>query len=399
MIKGANRLGEISKYSIIVCILILIFSVMNVFNSALFGQYSANRTYVYYSIGAIMIAELVYLALSSLRYFRVNWFTIIITSLFAYIFALDYLKGINTWTMLVHCGTLALWLCTFKFVDKTCSKRGETIKLYRLLINGLFYLFAVLSIIAQRDIADIRGQNVAVVNLSYYCLACFPITLLDSDKKHSVFNVAVAIATSIYSLKRGAIVTVVFMLLTYYYVDGKINKKTISTWAKVIMAGVIIIIALLVVDYYSGGILSARFTRTSLLDGSGRSRNIASAITRFNQRNFGERLFGTGSGTSTLTIGITLHNDFLEFLYCFGYVGLVFYLSFIIALLRRLKLFMKSMESYSSVFAMIIAFTMGLCLFEGALLNFAFLYAIIQISVIERLYIIGKQNNGVLNDS
>ena len=394
MIIRGEKANRKSKYSVIVCILIALFSIFNVYNSALFGQYTANRTYVYYTIGVIIAAELVYLIFTSKGRLTVNWVTSTLFVILSYILILNYFKGISAWTILVHCGTLFLWICSFKFVNRSCSTGYGNISSYLMLVNGLFYLFAILSIIAQKNIAEIKGQNVAVVNLSYYCLACFPITMLDSNKSKRIFNVVIAISTSIYSLKRGAIITVVLMLIFYYYVDGKINKKAFSSWIKVAMAGGLIIIAVLIVDYYSGGFLLARFTRTSLLDGSGRSKIISSALYQFSNRGIGERLFGTGSGTSTSTIGITLHNDFWEFLYCFGYIGLIMYLGFAVSFIVRLRLYIKNHKMFSNIFAMIIAFIIGLSLFEGVLLNFAFLYVVIQTAVIDCMYVSGIQYNG-----
>lgn len=381
---------NISRYSIIVCVLIALFSIFNVYNSALFGRYSANRTYVYYIIGAIVATELIYLIFNSFRYLRIDWFTTILSLLLVYILILDYFRGISSWTIIVHCGTLLLWIITYKYIDKTAMKKPETINVFRLLIVALFYLFSLLSVFAQRDIADIRGQSVAVVNLSYYSLACLPLAMLGNSKKMNIVHVIVAVGTSIYSLKRGAIVTIVLMLLFYFYIDGKTNRKTISALTKVIMVGVIIVLAMLVVDYYSGGFLSARFTRTSLLDGSGRARMISSALDHFRNRSFSQKLFGTGSGTSSSTIGITLHNDYLEFMYCFGYLGLLIYVIFVLSIFRKLSHLVIKGKTYASAFAMICSFILGLSLFEGVVLNFAFLYIVIQIAIIEKMLYFDK---------
>lgn len=388
---------RITVYGIITFVIIAIFSFFNVYYSALFGKYTANRTNVYYLIAVIICVEMLFVFLSSFRYVTLNWFSTTLAVLMVYIFCVDYIMHINLWTIIVHCGTLFLWIATYRFIEKSLHRFPDTYKYYYCFMLLFFYGFALLSIFAQRDIADLRGQGVAVVNLSYYCLACLPLLLLGKNKRIVFLHIITSLLISMFSFKRGAIITAIFMLLAYYYVDGKIKRKTISTWAKVLMVSVLVIIFLMTVDYYSGGILSSRFTKVSLLDGSGRSRIVKNALDLISQRGFFYRLIGTGSGTSSMNVGITLHNDYLEFLFCFGYVGLIIYIFIIIQYIVRIIKLIKIQSEYAVIMSVLFAFIIGLSLFEGVLFNFAFLYVVIEIAIIEHL-ISHKKNDGEVSD-
>ena len=69
--------------------------------------------------------------------------------------------------------------------------------------------------------------------------------------------------------------------------------------------------------------------------GNGRTELASRALYSFFSSNVGDMIFGHGQGTVTRLLGMGAHNDFIEVLYEYGFIGFFLYLLFWISLIKR----------------------------------------------------------------
>ena len=129
----------------------------------------------------------------------------------------------------------------------------------------------------------------------------------------------------------------------------------------------------------TGGFLAERFSWESLTDGSSRSDKYAAAIDAISQRNFLQFMVGIGSGPRP-----GVHNEILEFLYTFGFVGLCTYAAMFVSMLRRLWFLYKEKSRYAAVYGMIFVFIFMVGLYSGVCFTHSTFYIMLTLGIVER---------------
>ena len=128
------------------------------------------------------------------------------------------------------------------------------------------------------------------------------------------------------SLKRGAIIALGLGLIF----TSNIRSFIVSSFS---IKGLFAILVVLVLIFCGSGsdlldILTSRFETKSLADGSGRSTNYLFLINSLKFFGVKDWIFGKGIGSTVLLLGTGAHNEFLEFLYSYGLLGLGWLLIF-----------------------------------------------------------------------
>ena len=63
--------------------------------------------------------------------------------------------------------------------------------------------------------------------------------------------------------------------------------------------------------------------------------------------------FGTGGDSTLKILGVNAHNEWLEFMFCYGIVGVILYLSFILSLVFRYYTLLREGSQYASHWGML----------------------------------------------
>jgi hypothetical protein len=161
-------------------------------------------------------------------------------------------------------------------------------------------------------------------NYAYLFISLIPAIVLASHKKYLPWILwLIVIAFSLYSFKRGAILTSGICFLYYLYaVAGTKSKKGLRyTWlAVIVFVGVYFVIDYLMAnsEYFW-----VRLEVTQEGSSSHRDELYLAAWQVFINSEPVNMLFGHGANSTASLIGNGAHNDWLEILVCFGLIGII----------------------------------------------------------------------------
>lgn len=301
----------------------------------------------------------------------------------------DIITGSSFWNMAVRTGLIALWfLISFfaaKYVDS--EKKYNTILFFEFVIFIFTLYFAFVAYNNYRNYAD--GKSTNVLNVSYNVLVLLPFMMQLKNKLLRTGAVLVGSFFVILSMKRGAIIALVAMLLAYFIAtqcmssNYKEKKKAIKN---LILITSFMIIILCVVDRYTGGYLSSRFSKSSLMDGSNRSVLYSMAIQDISHRSFFDFVIGKGSTSVLKIIGSGVHCEPLEFLFSYGLIGLLLYLYFLYRGLRRCVWLIKNKSKFAPYYAMLIAYIIVVGLVGTALFSHSCFHMMLLLGICGKYY-------------
>lgn len=165
-------------------------------------------------------------------------------------------------------------------------------------------------------------------NAIYCIITVVPLILLLKRKWFTLLLLILAFVSTIFSSKRGATIIMILALIPVSRsVFSKMSSKTWRSVFVVLMVVAISYLSLFISNSYLGGVLMDRFADVEESGGSGRMDLWELTIDAFNNSNISNQLFGHGyRAVSYLADATGAHNDFLEILYDYGVIGLVFYL-------------------------------------------------------------------------
>ena len=244
----------------------------------------------------------------------------------------DLLVGANFWGIATHIGLLVLFYLIYYFGGHYINSEQR----YRLILALEFALWCVTlwyAVSAFLNYREYRGDDADVVlNMSYSMLVFIPILLQLKNRFLRSVSVAISVIYIVVSLKRGAIIAMVAMLLVRHFVSERRKNKSFfqintKNALRLFLTVLALVIVIVVVNNIMGGALSKRFSWDELLDGSNRSILYTAAWNDVKERSLISFLIGKGSGSSLRIIGSGVHNEVLEFLFSYGLIGLVLYLA------------------------------------------------------------------------
>ncbi|MBQ4438533.1 hypothetical protein II898_06615 [bacterium] len=256
-------------------------------------------------------------------------------------------NNVSTWILLIQLNMAVLWCLSYIFFNRLRSKESKYKSSIEIFSYLLWLFYAVVTLYYFLDMM-IRLDRIPVLNVAYYEMALLPWVLINSSGKNKKWLYLISMAVAMLSMKRGAIIAMALMILADSYVTAKrINsyKTFFRITAIIFVFGVIIAVA----DNLSGGFLSQRFSSEELADGSGRADQFSIVWEDIKTRDLFELMLGSGSEKSLQLLGTGIHNDWLNFLFCYGLIGLLMYAGLIIGFIQKsiLVLKMKSDLAYS----------------------------------------------------
>ena len=200
----------------------------------------------------------------------------------------------------------------------------------------------------------VRLNRIPVLNVVYYGVSLIPWVMISINPKYKKAIFIIGMALVLLSMKRGAIIALPIMLLADSFVEGRI-KGSYKGLIKVISYIVVFAIAIIITDKLSNGFISVRFSAEKLADGSGRSEQYSTIISLIKNRGVMRFFFGGGCEEPIKILGTGIHNEWLNFLFCYGLIGAILYAKLVIGFIKKSFSTLKTIPSLASACFMMTA--------------------------------------------
>lgn len=337
----------------VILLSMIAYVILDLKNSALVGNSNSNRTSVYAMIGVLLLISGIRNFFRKQRYFTHTEIALLL--IVAWIIVSNIFMLNLQWTAYIHMGLSLLWYLLYNYF---CNYEGiglrdqKITRIYFVLILCIYVVALLSSSIQMRGESE---RDDVVLNTAYYVLIFLPVVLTFKNKFFKVFATAIIAFCIFWTFKRGAIVAFFAMLLCYYYTQKRLGAVR-SGLFKFLVISVILLVFMGIVDRYSGGIISERFSWDSLQDGSGRNDLYASATTYLRSCDFLTILVGKGAGATARILGGSAHNEWLEFIICYGAIGALLYFNLLATILGRYLYFLKHKMPNASAVGMLLTY-------------------------------------------
>lgn len=172
----------------------------------------------------------------------------------------------------------------------------------------------------------------------YTFLYLLPFFLVSTKLTVKITGIIFVLLITAFSMKRGGAIALSLGLYLYYLVDIHCKRKVIKPKV-VINAFCVICVLYLIVSIFMQEYFDNIIQRMNLIaddEGSGRLEIFSLTWKMIINSDFVSLVFGHGwnAVVSKHEMGLSAHNDFLEIIYDFGIIGLVFYIMFVISMFK-----------------------------------------------------------------
>lgn len=361
----------------ILTLILFIYSFADLQSSSVTGNAGTNRSTVYISLIGLVFFLLSYIFIKTKMNITINKIQLSILLITIWIFFVGIIRGSNLWTLFLHMGLSFLWFLSYTFFEYLAKKGKITYNSIAKIFYILFIFYVISLIYYFIDLYILKGR-IPVSNLIYNILVLFPWLINSKSKLISKSSIILVIISVFLSMKRSALIVLPMILLIHIIGKGIVSRKNISYFFKIFGLFLGFIILFFITDYLSDGFLSSRFTAEALSSGSGRDVIYSKAIDNIKNRNFFDLLIGFGSGSSIAFIGTGVHNEWLEFGFSFGVIGVLLYLNLIISLIICITSTRKLLPEYYYlclglvVYILVIGFLGGIYFMHATFYLFGF---------------------------
>jgi len=287
------------------------------------------------------------------------------------------------WNTAIHFGLSCLWILIYHFFSYYLRRYPEAIAQVRFNIGVMFcfYVFSAVyaMVFIHAHLVKVGQDRLAVVNLVYSVMVFVPWLSILKNRKQRLIGIAIVLLVVLGSMKRGAIIAFPMMLSTWMLVEAAVERKNLLRPAlKIIFSLLLFAVGLLVADQVSGGFLSDRFSARQLADGSGRAGAFSLAFKDLSEWSFAELMLGTGKGFFS-------HNDWFEFLYLYGIIGVILYASLFCSIFFRGWQLIRKSSQYAPAVAMTLVYTLLVGMFGAIYFVHSTLYLMALLGTVEAL--------------
>ncbi len=293
-------------------------------------------------------------------------------------FILGNLYSSSRWTALTHFGLVVWWYLAIIFGYNYITDNKYKEKHLTVLIIGMFIYYCY-KFIEVAIVSNEAHDETTVLNLIYRVIVFIPILNMMNSKWLKNVTMGIIFILTVVSMKRGALIVLPVMLLAGSLLDRTRKKNIIKTIVSFVAIVVFAILVIQIVNNLTGGFLAERFSWESLSSGSSRSDKYAAAIEEISNRNILQFMLGVGSGPRG-----GVHNEILEFLVTFGFIGFCTYAALFISMLRRLVALYKEKSQYAAVYGMIFVFIFMVGLYSGVCFTHSTFYIMLTLGIVER---------------
>lgn len=209
-----------------------------------------------------------------------------------------------------------------------------------------YYYYSSKTLVTQTNVMDYYHNN-----SSYYLLYLLPLLLCnpkDIVKWGSIFFVAVVVFTS---TKRGGSIAFLFSILVYLYTHYIIQADKRNRLIERLAVFVLIVFASYIVYSFFGSSIDVLMDRIGDNNDQGERGRLTiyqTVLMMISSSAPEKMLFGHGFNQVIVDnpIGLSAHNDFLECIYDFGFIGFFLLIYFFYQLIRYSIRLVKAHSSY-----------------------------------------------------
>lgn len=339
---------------IVLFVLLIAYAVFDVTTNAQAGNADLSRGRVYVVIVSILAFLLLYVL------FHNPLFALRLPSIPALILILSWLIIDNlinhsfSRAAQINIMLCVLWIVTYySFFQAT--KQAHANQLFDLFFICLFFVYCAVNIYAQRNIAIANDREFGMTSYSYYLLSFLPAILLIKRKGIRAGLLIICSLFVLISLKRGPILALPIIMLVYWYSKAKVGLSRIKAFRAILIV-VFAYLAILSINYFTKGFLLDRFSNQQLSSASGRDQMWSIIWSQIQSRDLLTLLYGMGSGASVKLLGTGVHNEWLEFLFTFGIIGVILYFVLFVSLLKRYSRLIRLRSVFAPQYGSAVAF-------------------------------------------
>lgn len=287
---------------------------------------------------------------------------------------------------------ILLWIlgCFYFFI--LFKEKAIKLKQFRFFIFSILVIMSILNIYLKIITTELTGIN----GYSYAIVWCFPLIFIFKRTATWYLVFGISILSVFYSIKRGAILSIVLATIAYY-ISIMYQTKKIKYVRNLIFG----LVALFVGGYYAF-IKNIDFYIQRFDDTTGSGRNIlyAKIYKAWSSSDLTNILFGFGTNqTQVLTKsfsrgsrGIYAHSDWFQFLYDFGALGIFLIVFLHVYIIKLIRIGFKNKNSLTPVLVMIYIILFLVNIFSGQLI-FANHMIFLSIALAFSSYVIYKPIN------
>ena len=304
------------------------------------GNAMADRSLAHYSLITLVSYLVIYTAVMYLLFkkkVRKSGILLSLILMASWILLENALYLNFDYTMMIWFNMACLWILSYLFFYLQARQNTNLINLWA----WFFFIVYIIATIYYFFYASNVLNRTPVLNVIYCAIALLPWIFVQASSRMRLLALIIALVAVLLSMKRGAYIAFPCMTLAYIVISSIVENKLFSRLLIFILAVLVLFIGVRVADKYSDGFVSRRFEYEQLADGSGRREMYGLAWKDISSRNISELVIGTGAGSSIELVGTGIHNEWLEFLFTYGIIGLVLYAFLIWNMLRKSYLLFK----------------------------------------------------------
>ena len=254
------------------------------------------------------------------------------------------------------------FLCFLWFYS--CGLKND-IRKYSYLLYPTFLVTFVILFTALRSFYFLSDEKGAVADV-YYIVGLLPIIFIYTPKKLRILPFLLACIAVMMTGKRTGFLSLATIFILYFLPSDPDERKPF-------IYRLLALLVLLIPTYYiitklTGSFDLNMFDRLAKLGedgGSGRSERWEKVLhAMLYDQSMLPLLVGHGYGSTYKFIGGHVHNDFLEFLYDYGFIVFIIYISFFVSMIRECIKMYKSKFTYAREFGVAVIVSVFLAMFS-----------------------------------
>lgn len=338
------------------------------------GVSTGDRSLVHIMVMALMVIEFIYVASHPVNNYCTTYIIIPLFVTAVWMIFSSICNGIQISTLFSYLMFIAWWILTLKFFASYAFVNGNNAKQLVLMFIGMFFVWIYLNILARAQI-QLMAQRYGVTMFVYYILILFPFVFYIKNILLRNVLIAICFVAVVISLKRGAIVTLPMMVIAYYTCKYKMEGKLSKIFLPTILGGVLIASLMIYFDSTTEGQLLSRFSESELASGSGRDELRDKALSDISNRDIFTFLIGRGAGATVDFLGTGAHNEWIESLFTYGFVGMLLYMWMFIRCAKYALKLMRKKSQNAPIVSMWVVYLFMCTMFSGFLyMHVAFYY-------------------------
>ena len=319
----------------------ILYGIVSFYNIILFNQNDAGGIVGYLAVLSLLIIEAMAIALI-IKHMRSFLSSKISTSILLWTLYAVLISVMMTDSLFSDVRSLIWWpsvYSLFFLIAKIDYNETRISLILNKVVPFVFIVYiALFAMLRSMNMVNFTASGSSIFisdNSIFYIVTLLPL-LSFLPKKTKYILYCLAIIATVYSFKRSASLYTALLFLISLYFDFIYKKNVRASY--ILLLILLLSVFFLGIDYLNTSTDGHLFERFQSLDedgGSGRTDIWVDVLNRFWSKDFIYRILGSGfDGVINGGYFYSAHNDFIEMLYDFGYIGFILYMMFVSLFIR-----------------------------------------------------------------